>query len=184
LCDNRPPSQHGSDKPSRVEEPDVARVLVAHASKRGGTAGIATRIADELRAAGHDVTACPAGAARLRSGYEAAVVGSCLYGGRWSRPAALLVKKLAATDLPVWLFHSGPLGDERAGEPQDLPRAVERHRDRLQLRDAVTFGGRLEENPGGFIAGAMARNGNAGDWRDLDGRVAEWARGLAAALPG
>jgi menaquinone-dependent protoporphyrinogen oxidase len=160
----------------------MARVMVAYASKRGGTEEIGERIAHELRAAGHEVTAGPCRTVRPTSDYDAAVVGSCLYGGRWPRGAVGMVKRAARTGTPVWLFHSGPLGDDNAGEPQDLPKAVKRILPRLDLQAAVTFGGRLDEEPGGFIAGAMARNGLAGDWRDLDGRVADWARDISAAL--
>jgi menaquinone-dependent protoporphyrinogen oxidase len=160
----------------------MTRVLVAHASKRGGTAEIGERIAAELRAAGHDVETLPCRRARLSSEFDAAVIGSCLYGGQWQGAAVRLVKQAAKRQTPVWLFHSGPLGDDNADEPQDLPKAVQRLQPRLDLQDVVTFGGRLAEKPGGFIAGAMARNGFAGDWRDLDGRVAEQARGIAAAL--
>lgn len=160
----------------------MARILVAYATKRNGTAEIAERIAEELRSRGHEVDSCAARRARLQTGYDAAVVGSCLYAGRWRREAVKLVAGLARTDIPVWLFHSGPLGDEEAVQPQPLPKTVERHRDRIDLRDATTFGGRLTDRPGGFIANAMARNGRAGDWRDLDGRVADWAHDIATAV--
>ena len=159
----------------------MARVLVAYASKRGGTRGIGERIAAELAAVGHDVTVGPCGSVKAK-GHDATVIGSCLYGGRWPGAAIRAVKQAARTKIPLWLFHSGPLGDENADEPQDLPKAIERLRPQLDLRAAVTFGGRLDEKPGGFIAGAMARNGFAGDWRDLDGRVTNWAREIGTAL--
>jgi menaquinone-dependent protoporphyrinogen oxidase len=81
----------------------------------------------------------------------------------------------------VWVFHSGPLGED-AEEPQRPPGRVERLADRVGA-DVVTFGGRLADDASGFIAGAMVRNGKGGDWRD-PGQVRGYADSIADAVTG
>ncbi len=163
----------------------MAKVLVACGTKMGGTAGIAEQVAEGLRVGGHQVTLAPAGKAPRREQFDAVVVGSGLYAGRWRREAVRLLKRLARSEVKprVWLFHSGPLGDDHADDPQSLPRKVQAAADRLEARDVVTFGGRLDPDLAGAIGKAMARNGMAGDWRQLD-QAAAWGRAIAGELEG
>ena len=163
----------------------MARVLVAYGSKMEGTAEIAGRVAEGLRARGHEVVLTPAGKVPRSASYDAVVVGSGLYAGRWRREAVRLVKRLARgeTKPRVWLFHSGPLGDEHADEPQALPRKVQAPAARLGAPDVVTFGGRLDPDAAGAIGKAMARNGMAGDWRQLE-QAEAWGRAIADELAG
>jgi menaquinone-dependent protoporphyrinogen oxidase len=168
-----------------VEE-QMAKVLVAYGSKMGGTAGIAERVAETLKGRGHQVTLAPAGKAPRRMAWDAAVVGSGLYAGHWRRDAVRLLKRLARPgEKParVWLFHSGPVGDEHADDPAALPAKVQALAERLDAADVVTFGGRLDADAPGFIAKAMARGYMAGDWRRLDHAEA-WANSIAAELAG
>ncbi|MBN2113401.1 MAG: flavodoxin [Acidimicrobiia bacterium] len=161
-------------------------MLVAYGTKMGGTAEIATKVAEALRAHGHQVTLAAAGEVRHGESYEAAVVGSGIYAGRWRREAVGLLKRLArASDKPsrLWLFHSGPLGDEHGDDPVALPRKVRALADRLGAEDVVTFGGRLPADARGFIARAMARNGMGGDWRRLE-QAEAWGGAMAAELEG
>ena len=105
----------------------MKRVLVAYGSKMGGTTGIAEKIAETLSERGLDVTLQPAGEAKAKQGYDAAVVGSGLYAGRWVKHAVRLLKHLRRAGVSrVWLFHSGPLGDDMADEPQKAPGSVAR----------------------------------------------------------
>jgi menaquinone-dependent protoporphyrinogen oxidase len=163
----------------------MAKVLVAYETKMGGTAGIAERVAEALRSRGHEVILAPAGKVPRREQFDAAVVGSGLYAGRWRAGAVRLLKRLARSgrEMPVWLFHSGPLGDEHADDPQAPPARVQALAERLGAHDVVTFGGRLAEGVQGFIAKAMARNGKAGDWRQLD-QAAAWGNAIADELGG
>ena len=57
----------------------MTRVLVAHASKRGGTAGLAEMIADALRQQGMTVDVQPARAVHDIAGYDTVVLGGALY---------------------------------------------------------------------------------------------------------
>jgi menaquinone-dependent protoporphyrinogen oxidase len=149
----------------------------------GGTAGIAERIVAVLAERGHDVVVSPP--AKVGGTFDAAVVGSALYAGRWRSGPVKALRRLARRDTPpaTWLFHSGPLAED-AGNPQALPKGVAELADRLGAVDVVTFGGRLdEEHASGWIARAMLRNGKGGDWRDLDG-VAAWAHAIADEIAG
>lgn len=163
----------------------MAKVLVAYGSKMGGTAGIAEAVAEALRAGGHDVTLLPAGRVPRRARFDAAVVGSALYAGRWRGEAVRLLKRLgrAAPKPRVWLFHSGPLGEEHAADAMPLPKKVRAAAEQLEAPEAVTFGGRLDPERAGAIGRAMARNGMGGDWRQLD-RAEAWGRALADELGG
>ena len=171
--------------PALRREDAMARVLVAYGTKMGGTEVIAGRVAEALRSRGHEVTLAPAGAVPRRAQFDAAVIGSGLYAGRWRPEAVRLLKRLARRGGKprVWLFHSGPLGDDHADDPQAPPEKVQALAERLGAADVVTFGGRLSGDAGGFIAKAMVRNGKAGDWRQLD-HAAAWANAIADELGG
>jgi menaquinone-dependent protoporphyrinogen oxidase len=171
--------------PTIGQEGMMAKVLVAYGTKMGGTAEIADQVAEALRARGHDVTLAPAGQAPYKERFDAVVVGSGLYAGRWRRDAVRLLKRLVRGEAGprVWLFHSGPLGDEHAGDPQVPPAKVQRLTERLGAPDVVTFGGRLDPDLAGAIGKAMARNGMAGDWRQLD-QAAAWGNSIADDLGG
>ena len=88
------------------------KVLVGYGSKHGSTRAIAERIAETLRAAGHRAAARPVEAAGDLAGYDAFVIGSGVYAGRWIQEATEFVRRhqpiLASR--PVWLFSSGPIG--------------------------------------------------------------------------
>ena len=73
----------------------MTRVLVAYATKMGGTAGIAEAITDEMRSCGLTVDLRNAGDAPAAEDYDAVVVGSALYTGRWRRSAIALLRRLA-----------------------------------------------------------------------------------------
>ena len=165
----------------------MAKVLVAYGSKMGGTAGIAERIADTLRGRGHQVTLAAAEEVPRRTAWDAAVVGSGVYANHWRKEAVGLLRRLArASQKPsrIWLFHSGPLGNEHADDPVKLPAKVAALAERLAAKDVVTFGGRFrEEDASGFIAKAMAKGGVLGDWRRLDHAEA-WANTIAESLAG
>ncbi len=158
-------------------------VLVAYGSKMGGTAEIARRIATSLEDRSIHVVLHDAADRVDLSPFGAFVVGSGLYMGRWRRPAARLVKRIAQTHprRPLWLFHSGPLGPDEANMPQALPRGVRRRATECDLRDIATFGGRLLPDAAGLPARMMVRNGLAGDWRDFD-QVDAWAARIATAM--
>lgn len=158
------------------------QVLVAYGSKRGGTAGLAKMIGDELAAAGLQSVVQPARAVRSLDGFDAVVVAGALYAKRWHHDARRFVRRFAKVlrERPVWLVSSGPL-DGSAVEG-DIPavKHVAREMSRIGARGQVTFGGRLEATAKGFPAAAMAKK-MAGDWRD-PAHVRTWVSGVAEEL--
>lgn len=86
-------------------------VLVVHASRHGGTAGIAERIGEVLRSAGIETVV--AGAADLPdpARFDACVVGAGVYMGSWVKEGPEFLERFATTlaARPTWLFSSGPL---------------------------------------------------------------------------
>lgn len=160
-------------------------VLVAYASKHGATAGIADAIAEVLRAHGYEVELNAAAAVNAVEGYEAVVLGSGVYAGRWLPAARRLVARHedALAGRPLWLFSSGPTG---GGSPDDAklrPRAVDALRVRSGARDHAVFGGRLEVAELGPVERLVVRllRAPTGDYRDWE-RIRAWAEQVAVAL--
>ena len=161
------------------------RVLVAYASKHGSTAEIAAAIAERLEAAGLDVKCREAEEARSAlPGYDAVVLGSAVYMKRWMRPARLLLHSPKLHGRPVWLFSSGPCG-ENPDPSWAEPRSVRSAAKRLEARDHVIFGGRLPLEPGNFMERAMVRDTppEHRDLRDWD-EIRGWADRIGAELRG
>jgi len=89
----------------------MPRVEVVYASRHGGTAGIAQRIAEVLRSAGADVLVADAARRPDSAGFDAYVVGSGVYMGNWLEDGIDWLDHHRSTlaTRPVWLFSSGPL---------------------------------------------------------------------------
>ncbi len=156
------------------------RVLVTFGSKRGGTAGISETIAEELRHEGLTVDVAPAQDAGKPDGYDAVVIGGALYGNRWHHAASHFVRHnyAALRQRPTYLFSSGPLGEAFSGHDAPPVPEVRLLGARIGAREHVTFGGRLEPHPHGFMARLMAET-LTGDWRDAN-EERTWARHIAA----
>jgi menaquinone-dependent protoporphyrinogen oxidase len=159
------------------------RVLVAYASRHEATAEIAAAIAAEIGSAGCVAAVSEASAVASLVGFDAAIVGSALYLGRWDESALELVRRERASlaGMPTWLFRSGPVGDGRAtARPGRLPQPEEVAALAGEIgAHATTFGGRVDPNEDGFDLQIMASAGLAGDWRNFD-RIRAWARMIAA----
>ncbi len=161
------------------------RILVSAASKHGSTAEAATRIAGSLRAglpADVVIDDLPAAEVGDPTSYDAVVLGSAVYMGRWLDDARKLAERIAADPLrPVWLFSMGPIGDppkpdEEPVEVGDLVRATRARGHRL-------FAGRLDRHRLGFgeKAVVMALRVADGDFRDIAALDA-WGTQIAAEL--
>jgi menaquinone-dependent protoporphyrinogen oxidase len=158
-------------------------VLISAASRHGATWEIAEAIGEALAAAGLASTVLPPEQVDDISEYDAVVLGSGVYAGRWLEPARELVDR-AAPDLaarPVWLFSSGPIGDppKPVGDPADAGPIVER----TGAREHKVFAGRLVKGELGLaeraiIAVVKAPEGDFRDWAD----IRTWAAGIAATL--
>ncbi len=68
------------------------QVLVAYATKYGATPGIAEKIGQVLNQAGLHVDVLPVERVKDLSSYQAVVLGSATYIGRWRKAAAKFLK--------------------------------------------------------------------------------------------
>nr|WP_232327799.1 flavodoxin domain-containing protein [Kibdelosporangium sp. MJ126-NF4]CTQ98975.1 flavodoxin [Kibdelosporangium sp. MJ126-NF4] len=161
----------------------ISKVLVAYATKMGSTREIAEAIGTRIASGGDEVTVLPVEDVVDVGYYDAVVVGSALYMFRWRREAVAFLRRFHK-DLavrPVWLFHSGPIG-ENADQPQKTPAAVARLVATMGATEPVTFAGRIEPATArGFMAARMAKGPLAGDCRDWD-KIREWAAEVARSL--
>jgi menaquinone-dependent protoporphyrinogen oxidase len=159
------------------------KVLVTAASKHGSTDGLARTIGAELELAGLDVDVRRPSEVASIDRYDALVIGSAVYLGRWLDEARQLVDGFAE-ELPtkrVWLFSSGPLGDppKPAGDPLDVARLVERS----GAVEHRVFAGRLDQERLGIAERVVIASvqGPSGDFRPWPA-IQLWAREIAMSL--
>ena len=100
----------------------MSRVLVVYASRHGGTAGIAKRVAAVLESDGADVVVADAADRPDPNAFDAYVIGSGVYLGSWLKEGTefLELNQSTLATRPVWLFSSGPLpGSSKAPDTTD-----------------------------------------------------------------
>jgi len=158
-------------------------VLVTVASRHHSTYEIGSRIAAVLEAAGLRVDLRRPEEVVTLNAYDAVVLGSGVYAGRWLPAATALADRLA-DDLrrrPVWLFSSGPVGEATrpAGDLTEVAATLAR----IDARGHRVFAGRLvpDELKLGeklIVRLVRARTGDYRDWTAIDA----WAREIAAEL--
>jgi menaquinone-dependent protoporphyrinogen oxidase len=170
-------------------------VLVAHASKYGGTRGIAERIADVLNTSGvHAVAQSVTSTTELRD-YEAFVLGSAAYIGSWMKEAVTFARQNrdVLASRPIWLFSSGPLGtattDAQGRDVREaaVPKQLIEMQELLRARDHRVFFGVSDHShfdlrdrliyavPGGK---KLLADGDFRDWTEVEA----WATQIALAL--
>jgi menaquinone-dependent protoporphyrinogen oxidase len=115
--------------------------------------------------------------------YDAVVLGSAVYAGRWRRDAERfgLRHRDRLLRVPVWLFSSGPVDTPGREEEIPPPPRVARLAHGLGARGHRTFGGRLTDGPVGFLTGRLLKEGTGGEFRDQQ-EVREWAGDIATRL--
>ncbi|WP_420749883.1 flavodoxin domain-containing protein [Rhodococcus sp. O3] len=159
------------------------RILVSAASRHGSTAEIATALGAALRDRGALVDVVEPHDVRDISGYDAVVIGSAVYRGRWLRPAKDFVDAHAKElrRRPVFLFSSGPIADQ--DRPVNSPYDVFTVRHRTGAREHRMFAGKLD--PEGLSVGERMHvrmsGGRVGDFRDWDA-VGGWAGTIVDAV--
>lgn len=167
-------------------------VLVAYGTKYGSTQQIAERIADTLREAGCRVELRRAGQVHAPDGYRAVVLGSAVYMARWRPEALRLLARLArhpqSAPRDLWLFSSGPVGEDSDAQTERAdrwtrPTRVEHLATQLGVHEHVVFGGCISADDGGFMRKKMAQ-GTAPQWRDRRDwdAIEAWALTISAAL--
>ncbi|MCW2876395.1 MAG: Flavodoxin-like protein [Sphaerisporangium sp.] len=161
------------------------RILVSAASKHGSTAQIATRIGEALRACLPSGAVVQVGTASEVSDvtpYDAIVLGSAVYMGRWMQDAREAAARIVTYPRrPVWLFSSGPIGDppkpdEESADVRDISKSTNARGHRI-------FAGRLDRHQLGFAEKAMvmALRVPDGDFRDWDA-ISAWGAHIASEL--
>jgi len=170
----------------RARDDGGMRILVTAASRHGSTGEIAAAIAEALVQRGHEAEAGPIEAAAPER-YDAVVLGSAVYTGRWLKPARALAERYAAelAARPVWLFSSGPLGPPEHLVPEEEAVDVAALTQTTRARGHRVFAGRLHKRDLGFgeramVAAVRAPEGDFRDWAAIDAWAAEIAAALAA----
>jgi menaquinone-dependent protoporphyrinogen oxidase len=159
-------------------------VLVAVASRHGGTRGVAEAVADGIRqAGGAEVDVRAAGDVDSVRDCDAVVIGSAVYHGHWLAEAREFVLRCAIDlwDRPVWAFSSGPVGT-----PPRPPEELLDVGEMLTLtrcREHRVFPGRLDRSLLGLPERAVitALRAPEGDFRDLPAATA-WGAAIGASL--
>lgn len=158
-------------------------ILIAVASKHGSTREIAQAIAEDLRAQDLVVELREAGEVSDIAGYEAVILGSGVYAGSWLPEAKHFAEtqRTELSRLPVWIFSSGPIGDDP--QPHEDPQKLAAPLGDVVVRDHRIFVGKLDRQNLGFGERLIARVVGApeGDFRDW-AAIHQWAGEIAAAL--
>lgn len=163
-------------------------ILIAYASRYGSTREIAQTIARVLRERGMAVDVRPAADVVRLEGYRAIVLGSALYSGGWLEDAREFLESFQdeLSELPLWLFSSGPTtpGDPveaLAGwrYPEDLQSMVLS----LRPRDVALFAGKIDPETLNLQDWLINRSmrGVSGDFRNW-ARIEAWATHVADQL--
>lgn len=157
------------------------RVLVTAATRHEATSEIAAAIAEGLVRRDVDAELRPIGEVGEVGAYDAVVLGSAVYVGRWLQEARQFAERHAAAlaTMPVWLFSSGPLGPAGARVPLSEPADAATLAQLTRAREHRVFAGRLDMSSLGLPARLVgAREGDERDWAAIDAFAAE----IAAAL--
>jgi menaquinone-dependent protoporphyrinogen oxidase len=156
------------------------KVLVASSSRHGATDELARMLAATIAEQGLAVEARRMGDVDTVFPYDALVLGSAVYMGRWTPEARAFVEEHEGgiVSRPTWLFSSGPVGSY-AAEPFDAAGLVQV----TGAREHHLFGGRLLESSLGLRERAFTRllHVPAGDDRDW-AAAAAWATAIARTL--
>jgi menaquinone-dependent protoporphyrinogen oxidase len=158
------------------------KVLVTAASRHGSTADIAAAIVRELRLHGLDAEFMEPRDVDDVSAYDAVVLGSAVYAGRWMGSATDFITRCrhSLAGRPVWLFSSGPVGTP--ANPADAP-SVSKLMEETGALGHQVFAGKLDRAELGRLERTMIRAVRApeGDYRNWD-EITRWAAHVAMGL--
>jgi menaquinone-dependent protoporphyrinogen oxidase len=167
------------------------RVLVTAASRHGATMEMADFLARALqesaagRRCGLTAEALPIERTPDSSRFDAVVLASCVYAGRWLEPARHYAVEQAAAlrRRPVWLMSSGPIGAPPF--PPDEPHDAAPMAAMVGARGHRIFPGRLDKQlltvgERAMVTAMRAPIGDFRNWDDLRG----WAEEIAAEVAG
>jgi menaquinone-dependent protoporphyrinogen oxidase len=163
----------------------VLEVLVATASRHGSTREIGDQIGAEittrLKEHGVEVNVDVRDVDDVDdlAVYDALVLGSAVYMGRWLKSARKLVDREAETlqAIPVWLFSSGPVATDDKTTPESPWERVE------WAEDHHTFGGKLDRSALSRTERLVASMVKAADGDNRSpAEIAEWAQHISTSL--
>jgi menaquinone-dependent protoporphyrinogen oxidase len=159
------------------------RILVTAATKHDSTRKIADEIGRILSDAGLDVEVRKPDMVENVERYDAVVLGSAVYYGRWMAEATAFADRhrSALLQRPVWLFSSGPLGTDP--KPEGDPENIAELSAAVGARSHRVFAGELDRSRLGVAEKLVVRAVKApdGDFRDW-GTIDTWAREIARQL--
>jgi len=159
------------------------KVLVTVGSKHGASDEVGAALRTALSEAGLEAVQLPPEQVPSLDGYDAVVLGSGVYAGRWVEAAKKFVDghldELRAR--PVWVFSSGPLGEPP--KPDEEPPDGRAVAERVGAREHRVFAGSLDRAKLGFGERAIVGMVKApyGDFRSWP-TIAAWGTGIARAL--
>jgi menaquinone-dependent protoporphyrinogen oxidase len=186
----------------------MARALIIHASRHGGSTGIAERMGEVIREAGVEAVVASARDLPDPRAFDGCIVGAGVYMGSWVEDGIKYLDRYAPTlaRMPVWLFSSGPLRGstktpavpadpiEVALGPSQGPgsggrRKVEAVAERIHPREHRVFSGMFDPDaPPANLAERFVRlmpgskgilpEGDFREWPEIE----QWAREIATTL--
>jgi menaquinone-dependent protoporphyrinogen oxidase len=193
------PALEGSEDPVRVHH------LLAHtagfdqtgrgrhaespatrASRHGSTYEIAEAITNEIQEAGFMAELREINQNPHLPMYDAAIIGSAVYMGRWLSEANKFLEENQdeLVNMPVWLFSSGPLGDDLDQiESEQEPYNIEELMVMTRAVGHKIFVGKLDKKQLGLREKLVIRMVKAptGDFRDWQ-MIQEWAAEIVGDL--
>jgi menaquinone-dependent protoporphyrinogen oxidase len=159
-------------------------VLVAAASRHGSTEEIALEIGSVLRERGVAADVASLGDVTSLEEYDAIVLGSGVYVGRWLEQARDFVDVHAQElrERRTWLFSSGPIGEPPVPAGDEAVKLDEVVAKTRPVEHRV-FAGRVDRSSLGLGERAIMRvvRAEEGDYRDWD-EIRRYAEGIADAL--
>lgn len=175
----------------------MTKILIAYASAKGSTRGVAGRIAERCGAAGFDVKMFPAVESPGHEWFDAVILGSAIHDMDWLPSAAVVVdrRRVEVKTQPVWAFSVATWGEtstllstrltRRIRKSATEPRTVTKLRKSADMRDHRRFAGALTRGDWPLVGRIVfkimgGRYSDARDWADIDA----WADKITEQLRG
>ncbi len=158
------------------------KVLVCAASRHGATAEIGEAVARALSENGVAAEVRPPEKVADTLEYDALVLGSAVYAGRWLPGARDLADRVSGqlNGRPVWLFSSGPVGGRPVPEAAADVTSVEKA---TGAREHRVFGGKIVRAKLGLVERTVAATLRVADSDDRDWtEIAAWGKQIAEQL--
>jgi menaquinone-dependent protoporphyrinogen oxidase len=166
-----------------TNETNATSVLIAYATRHGATKEIAETVRDTLVGRGLRAVATPVQDVGGLGGFDAVILGSAVYMGRWMKGARAFAEEQheVLSGKNVWLFSSGPVGPD--SENAEEPWGIGEIQSALGAHSHQMFAGKLDKAELGMTERAVIRMVKApeGDYRDWD-EIRDWANKIADQL--